>query len=226
MIPGGLSRRQLFAAGSVALLGGCFDSPIVTKLPDAIRFAVLGVPDVPLQRAAIAKLPYATISAKIGRGPRSLLVLARIEHSNLHFLSADRVALVLRKGRLVRTAGLPESVRETRSAGADPVAGLHVLSGVGEHVRYLDLEPGGRYGVPVLSTYERLGPEKITVLEIEFDTIRVRERNRALTLRWHFENEFWVDPADGFVWRSRQHMTRGLPAAEIDILKPAQIAPA
>lgn len=207
-------------------LGGCFDSPIVTKFPDAIRFAVLGEPDVPLQRAAIANLPYATITAKIGRGPRSLLVLASIERENLNFLSADRVALVLRNGRLVRTAGLPETVRETRTAGVDPVTRLHRLPDAGEHVRYLDLEPGGRYGVPVLSTYETLGAEKITILELEFDTIRVRETSHALTLRWHFANQFWVDPGDGFVWRSRQHMTRGLPPAEIDILKPARIASA
>jgi hypothetical protein len=71
------------------------------------------------------------------------------------------------------------------------------------------------------SVFEKLGPRKVRIVELDFDTILVRERNVARTLKWRFENLYWVDPGDGFVWKSRQVIARGFAPVQFEILKPA-----
>ena len=162
------------------------------------------------------------MSAKIGRGPRSLLILWREEGDEQHWMSADNAVLVTRNGRVVKTAGFPENLKDTNVAGEDPVAaGLHQLVEKVTISRTIDLDKGNNYGLPVDSTFTPLGPRTIAIVDIDFETILVREYNRAQTLNWNFTNYYWVDRFDGFVWKSRQHIARSFAPVEIEILKPA-----
>lgn len=216
-----MSRRFLLTAGLGAVAAGCVDSPVIKNAAQVARNAVVGNPDLPLQRTTISKLPYASMTARVGKGPQALLILGRIDRRELHWLSTDRAAVVTRGGRVVRTFGFPENLRETRISGEDPVDGrLHALRGDETFTRYLDLDPDRRYGVPVDSTFETIGAERIRIVELDFDVIQVRERNVARVIPWQFENVYWVDVGDGFVWRSHQHIARGFPALQYDILKP------
>lgn len=217
-----LSRRILLTGGLGALAAGCVESPVIKNAAQVVRNAVVGSPDLPLQRTTIAKLPYASMTARVGTGPQALLILGRIDGSEQHWLSTDRAAVVTLGGRVVRTFGFPENLRETRLEGEDPVDGhLHGLTGPSPFTRYLDLDPERRYGVPIDSTFETVGAETIRIVELDFEVVLVRERNAARTIDWEFENLYWVDAGDGFVWRSRQHIARGFPALQYDILKPA-----
>jgi hypothetical protein len=217
-----MTRRILLTGGLGAVAAGCVESPVIKNAAQVARNAVVGNPDLPLQRTTISKLPYASMTARVGKGPQALLILGRVEGREQHWLSTDRAAVVTRGGRVVRTFGFPENLRETRLGGEDPVDGrLHALAGTSPFTRYLDLDPERRYGVPVDSTFETVGPEKIRIVELDFDVIHVRERNVARVVNWEFENEYWVDAGDGFVWRSRQHIARGFPALQYDILKPS-----
>ena len=219
---GKVTRRILLTGGLGALTAGCVDSPVIKNAVQVARNAVVGNPDLPLQRTTVSKLPYASMTARVGKGPQALLILGRIDGAGQHWLSTDRAAVVTRGGRVVRTFGFPENLRETRLAGEDPVDGhLHALRGPSPFTRYLDVDPERLYGLPVDSTFETLGPEKIRIVELEFDVVLVRERNVARTVAWDFENLYWVDPGDGFVWRSRQHIARSFPPLQYDILKPA-----
>ena len=230
--PSAISRRA-FIAGLLSLpVAACsnigFDQSVTRALPSfaqnitrAVLFYLAGLPDYPISRDIVNNLPYASMAAKIGKGPHSLLVLWRRERDDLHWLSADNAVLVTRGGRVVKTAGLSENIRDTIFIGADPVAaGLHHGASGITSKRTLDIEPG-QYTLPVDSTFEVRGPRRITITEIDFDTILVVERNVAQTVNWSFNNLYWVDPADGFVWKSRQHIARGFPPAVIEMLKPA-----
>ena len=216
------TRRQ-FLAGSAALLAsGCVESPVMLNVVDAAKYVVSGVPGVPISRDQVAKIPYASISGKIGRGPRSILILWRVEGNEQHWMSADRAVLVTRNGRVVKTAGFPENLKDTNVLGDDPVAaGLHQLVEKVTITRTIDLDMGNHYGLPIDSTLTPLGPRTITIVEIDFETILVREDNRAKTLNWNFTNYYWVDRFDGFVWKSRQHIARSFAPVEIEVLKPA-----
>ena len=217
----GLSRRRLLLAALATGLTGCGENPLGSTVVEAFRLTVSGHPGVPIERANIAKIPYASMAAKIGRGPRSILILWQTANGEDLWLSADRAALVLRGGRIIRTAGLPENMRGTEIYGRDPlVVGLHDPANRLPHTRTIDFEATNRVTVALDSRFETIGPEIITIADIDFDTIAVREVCRARTENWLFSNLYWVDPADGFVWKSVQHIARSFPPIETEILKP------
>ena len=104
---------------------------------------------------------------------------------------------------------------------ATPIDRLqHKLTGPVRHTRYIDLDRGAHFDLVMDSVFESLGPQKVRILELDFDTILVREKNSARTLNWRFENYYWVDPSDGFVWKSRQVIARRFPPVHFEILKP------
>lgn len=215
-----ISRRNI-VFGALAL-AGCGEAKTARSLVDAFRISLIGHPDVPISRSAIGRLPYASIRAKIGKGPRSILILWRVDHDDLHWLSADAAAIVTRMGRVVKTAGLPENIRDTRSLAQDPLAiGITSQAAPDTYVRTVDVETDGPlYQLKIESRFREVGARRITIAEIEFDTILFEEICKATTLNWSFRNRFWVDPADGFVWRSEQTIARAFPQITIEVLKP------
>ena len=220
------TRRSIMLGGSSLLagflLGGCITSPIIGNAFDVAKAQVFGYPNLPLRRSTIAKLPYASMTARIGEGPQALLLLARSQGDEQHWISGlDRSVLALRGGRVMKTFGFPENLKDTRADRIDPVDRLlHKLTQPVHHTRYLDLDVGPHYGLVVDSVFESLGPRKVRIVELDFDTILVREKNVARTLNWRFENLYWVDPVDGFIWKSRQIIARSFPPVQFEILKP------
>lgn len=216
------TRRSLLLSGIGLLAFGCVESPVVKNAASVFRTQIFGHPDLPLTRDGISKLPYASMVARVGRGPQAVLILARIEGEDQHWISGvDRSVLVIRGGRVVKTFGFPENLKDTHSKQDDPVDRLlHRISAPIEHQRFVDLDVGQHYGLPIESTLIPQGPRKITIVEIELDTIMVREQNRARTVEWNFENLYWVDPGDGFVWKSTQYIARSFPPVHFEIMKP------
>ena len=214
-------RSVLFGCASL-LLGGCIKSPIVGNAFDVVKTQIFGYPDLPLQRSAVTKLPYASMTARVGSGPQALLLLARQKGGEQHWISGlDRSVLTLRGGRVVRTYGFPENLKDTRHNEIDPVNRLlHKLTEPVTHTRYIDLDLGSHFGLVIDSMFESLGPRTVRIVELDFETILVREKNTARTLNWQFENLYWVDPVDGFVWKSRQVIARSFPPVHFEILKP------
>ncbi|MBT3536865.1 MAG: YjbF family lipoprotein [Rhodospirillaceae bacterium] len=215
-------RRTLLLGGAGLLLGNCATSPILGNAVDLVKAQVFGHPDLPLRRSTVAKLPYASMTARVGTGPQALLLLARSQGDEQHWISGlDRSVLALRGGRVVKTFGFPENLKNTRADQIDPVDRLlHKLTEPVRHTRYIDLDLGSNFGLTIDSVFERIGPKKLRIVELDFDTILVRERNSARSVNWKFENLYWVDPADGFVWKSRQVIARSFPPVQFEILKP------
>jgi hypothetical protein len=131
--------------------------------------------------------------------------------------------LATRKGRIVKSAGLPETLANTIFVGPDPIItrGANQWDAPVPARRFVDIEPGAHYGITIASTIERIGVEEIEILGRRHQTILLRERAYAAHLDWSFENYFWLDMETGFVWKSIQHVTPSLPPIEIETLKPA-----
>lgn len=216
-----LTRRHLLAMAGAGLAAACSN----VRIGDVYQAAyglLRGFPDVPLTREQIARLPYASMRAKIGRGPRSLLILARYAGPDLYWMSADGALFATRGGRLVKTAGLTANLKDTRFIDPDPVApGLHRLEGAVQARRIIDIDRGHAFNVPVTAWLEPVGHERIEILGLTFDTVMVRERNLAELLDWRFENTFWADRETGFIWKSVQHIVDLFAPLEFEILKPA-----
>lgn len=184
----------------------------------------MGTPDAPFTPEYIENLPYATLTAKIGRGQRSLLVLARYDGLNLLWASANESALVTRNGRLIKTAGLERNLLDTQGISEDPiVSGRSNFEG--KFLRTVDLDTG-RYGIPIESNFDIQEQATIQILNKEHNTLVIREKNRAQSLHWNFTNTFWLDINTSFVWKSIQHFDPSTPPVEIQITKPAAPSPA
>jgi len=208
------------AAGLLA--AGCAGNPVLRTIESAAARAT-GMPrDIKIDRATIAKIPYATIQARFGGGPTALLVLNAYDGETLEWTDNDKNLLATRSGRLVKTVGFREDLRRVAFEGADPLSKAPQRLGAPANfsMRY-DLMATTLDVVQLASRLERVGDETITIAEVDFKTTRLRERCNATSTKWSFDNDYWVDIYDGFVWRSRQHFAKSLPPLTIEVLKPA-----
>jgi hypothetical protein len=216
------AQRFLIVAVFALALGACENLSELSDVQKVADFAVYGNPDVEIDRAAVEQQPWAMIRARMGLSGRVVMVLGRYDGADLHWISADYVALATRHGRIVKTAGLAESLVNTIHSDPDPVVNpAHDWKAPVKTRRVIDIEPGDHYGLTVVGTVERIAVEEIEILEFRYMTNLLRERAYVAELDWDFENYFWVDAKTGFVWKSIQHVTPSMPPVEIEILKPA-----
>jgi len=223
-----LGRRALLVGGISALCSGCarVNTPAVNDLKTIWQILSGTMPEVPISRSQVSKLPYATMRAKIGRGPRGLLALGHYKGSDLHWFSKDRALFVTRGGRIIQTAGLPENIKGTDVGPEDPVqTGLQRLTGPVRFARWIDTDFENRYQMKIESRFELIRRERISILDQEYDTILGREINRAPDIGWKFTNSYWADEKTGFIWKSRQYIAHSFGPLEFEVLKPAAAPP-
>lgn len=223
--PPGCTRRAALASVAGLAASACVTSPTLELMGSVLR----GAGDsgkgsgYALDVAQIDALPYATMGLRIGRSPPAILVLANIDGESLHWASADRVVFVMQHGRLIKTVGLPRDLASTQWAALDPLPEFRsepARSHEQQVYRYMDLRSPDDFSVPIESSFETLGDETIEILGRRHDTVRVREQVRVKKWRWSAENLFWIDKADGRIWKSRQQHCPEVPAMSFELLKP------
>jgi Group 4 capsule polysaccharide lipoprotein gfcB, YjbF len=226
-----LLRRRLLKALVLLPIAACAPSPVLTSALNNARIAVAGFPDAPVTQPQVAALPYASMLAKIGKGPRSLVVLAEQDGDTLRWISADQAVLVTRQGRILQTAGLRAAGQSVDLTGTRFDVGGDRLGQLPEQLdgavgrRLIDLASRFRHGVPVHSRFAVAGPEQITILDRVIPTVRVVEHNDCPLLKWQFDNTWWIDPQTGFVWQSVQWITPDMPVLETRVTKPEVLSP-
>lgn len=214
------TRRHLMLAAGAAALGGCASDSL------SLIGSTLGVgaPRYPISDAQIEALPYASIGVRIGGGSGVVMILATVDDESLSWVSTDRVVLITRRGRLIKSIGLTRDLLHVRETGADPLAlALRGDPAAAESrvARIIDIRPRDDFSVPVASRCERIGEDLLTVLGTPRRVIRLRERVVVRKWRWSADNLFWVDADSGRVWKSRQQFCPDVPAITIELLKPA-----
>ncbi len=213
----GLTRRATLFGGCGLLLSAC-----TASLQD-VRYVIRGPEGSQITRAQVDSLPYATVAAKLGRGPRFVGILGKAEGNDLHWNAVSTV-LVTRRGRVIRTVGLSANLTRTELVDQDPVSGLVDIEQFPVAARRLvDFGPPYRFNVMVEGVFEEVGRETVEILELQFDTRVFREKCTARDVDWKFTNTYWVDPENGINWKSRQHIHPDLPALDLDILKPPSL---
>lgn len=175
-----------------------------------------------MSREQIAALPYASLGVQVGSSPKAVVVLAKYDGEDLQWVSSDRVVLVTRKGRLIRTVGLAQDLTGVQFQAGDVLSnwGVHPLAGaVARYARRIDVMPGDAFNVLVECELAVGTPEEITILGRPRMTRRLREQMRVPLWDWTAENLFWVDPDSGYVWRSRQVYSPRVPPIAMEVLK-------
>ena len=194
----------------------------MSDVSQLVRAARTTGDDLRLTRADIERIPYASIAIRMGDGPQALLVLGRSDGDRLDWISAEHEVIVTRRGRVVKTYGLPQDLSETIFLTADPVGQPSPAgAAVQQCLRTLDIEPGHHDGVVVSSRFEKTGEETIDILGERIATELWQEHGAAPQLAWKFVNQYWIDPSSGYVWKSHQAATPSLPPLEIIVYRRA-----
>lgn len=193
---------------TVLLLQGCSDLSRASY--DTIRLATKGQPRVHPTAEQVAAKPYYQMQADSAHGS-AVLILGNLDGARQDWYGASNVVVFLEHGRIVQTAGLPANLDGLQLPASDPFArGLQHLTAPLTYTLHADWSPGYRYGVPITATLVPRGLAHIVILGQGHDLQRVDEHWSAPGLGRDVTNHYWVDPHDGFVWKSEQIVAPGI----------------
>ncbi|MBF0612036.1 MAG: YjbF family lipoprotein [Magnetococcales bacterium] len=220
-----LSRRTFCLMTLASMVTGCSSDSQFQHAAKAVQIDVSSFPDVPITRQQVDNLPYASIGAKLGKGPRSMLVLGKAHHQEAHWYSANRVAIVTRHGRIIKTAGLEKNLTNTMFYNKDPLA-TPTGQKAAKHswIRAVDMAEDQRYQIALPTTWREEGHETIEILGQTYNTLKITENVVARNMDWKYSNTFWLDAQSGIPWRSIQHFHPELPPFVIEIFKVPDLA--
>lgn len=197
--------RLAALAAATCTVAACTDVSVGSV--ESVRQAIRGGTSVHPTAASVAAQPYYQLQVSAPGGD-AVLLLVSVRGDLQGWYGPDGQALFLRHGVLVRTVGLDENLDGVAFDSGDPFAGglQHVQAPV-EYRRVLDWSPGYRYGMVATARLEPQGVEDVEILGQVHRLRRYDERVRADG--FDVVNRYWADPADGFIWKSRQHAAPG-----------------
>jgi hypothetical protein len=184
---------------------------------DALKQAVDHRADVHPTAASVAAQPYFQLQVSSHDG-EAIMILASVQGARLGWYGADGQAVFLRHGLLVKTLGLTRNLDTVLLPQEDPFAsGLQHLQQPITYVRVMDWSPGYRYGVQAQAQLSPKAMEDVEILGTVHHLRRIDERVRSAEVGLNVVNHYWVDPTDGFIWKSRQYAGPGLPLELIQL---------
>lgn len=202
--------RPVAAMVMVAVwLTGC--TSVSRSTVDTMRLYWHGTPKLSPTAEQVDAKPYFQLHVTSKNGD-AILILGNIVGTKEYWYGPSGTALVLQHGRVVQTIGLASNLDDSRVDGAsDPFAhGLQSLGSTGSYERIDDWSPGYRYGIPVHADLTSAGNVTIDILGTTHDVLLVTEHVSSKAAGYRAANRYWVDPRDGFVWKSEQEVLPGL----------------
>jgi hypothetical protein len=171
-------------------------------------------------RQHVASVPYASIGMTIGDGPQQLLVLASDSGQGLVWTSSAGIWLTTQNGRIVKTTGLRHNMTVEAQNKPDPA--MYLIDAPAQ-TRLYEFRDLGLRDVSVECRDITGAPEDIEILGTELHTLHVVEKCGAPEIGWFFNNQFWIEPQTGFVWRSIQNIHPKEQPIEIEVFRPAKL---
>lgn len=194
---------------AAALLAGC--TSVSRSTVDTMRLYWHGTPRLTPTAEQVNAKPYFQMHVT-SKGADAILILGNVDGVREYWYGPAGTALVLENGRVVQTIGLAENLDGSRIQGAtNPLAhGLQAMSAATTYDRVDDWSPGYRYGVPVHASLKTTGEASIDILGTSHAVMLVTEEVSSPVGDYHATNRYWVDPTDGFVWKSQQQVMPGV----------------
>lgn len=185
------------------MLAGCNSLTGVSY--DTIKLAISGSESV-ITTDLINELDQPALIVRLGDS-EALLVRASRYGQTSEWQGAGQ-ALVIRNGRLVQTAGIPDGNDVLAPLlPDDPFLGdLRAADGT-EVTRLVDLPSRYLTGIPQQASYKVDGTENLEIMGQDRKLVRIEERVRMPVLNMQTTNLYWLDPANGQVVASRQQLT-------------------
>lgn len=221
-VAGGWRRGWLL--WPLLLLGvhGC--TQLSRSTADAVKLSVHGKTSVEPTAAEVAAKPYYQLEVS-GPDGTAVLILGNVDGQRQAWYGSHHVVVFTEYGRVVKTSGLSRNLDELQLSGNDPfVQGLQNLATAVTYQRREDWSPGYRYGVPVKATLSPASHTVIDILGTSHRVLQVDEQLEAPAAHYRATNHYWIDPQDGFVWKSEQSIAPGLTLTLVQ-LRPYRESP-
>lgn len=213
------SWLRLLLVGTLLLAGlqGCSD--LSRSSLQAARATIKRHPRVEPTAAEVAAKPYFQMQT-ISREGSAVLILGNVDGTREAWYGAHDVVLFISEGRIVQTTGLSQNLQHLQLPAGNPFArGLQTAATPDDYQLTMDWAPGYRYGVQVQAHLVAAGKETIDILGTPHAVLRFDEQLSAPATGFRATNHYWVDPADGFVWKSQQTVAPGITLSLLQ-LKP------
>ena len=213
----------------VLLLASCLSLIGCSSIPDNVagswrysfetfKSALFGYEDFPITRELIDNIPYASIRLKIGKGPAGLLILENKERKINTWLSADQVTIVEREGKIIRTLGLINNLTSIRPQSVNHVEFVKNKDSP-IYKSFISLDNPEVFELELKVKVLNKGLEEIEIVDKKYSLIHFIEEKENRYLRWKSKDHYWVDPVDGFVWKSIQNIAPNIPPILIEVTK-------
>lgn len=187
------------------LLCGC--NPLMTASWQTLKASATGPAPIELTRAGVDAVPYPQILVTTTTS-EGVMAMARRRGDLEFWVASGKQVLMMRDGLVVRSVGLGVSLDGTRFNGESPFKrGLQHLPDGYTSTRWIDIYDGYRVDIAVNSRFSMHDIERISILDKDYALLRIDEQVDAPALDFHATNRYWVDPQDGFIMRSEQHLT-------------------
>lgn len=209
------SLTRLACVFAAAVLAGC--TTLSSSTMNAVAMTIKNHRDQTPTAAEVAARPYYQLAASTRDG-QAVLILGNVDGSREDWYGNHHVVVFLEHGQLIGTAGLPQNLDGLQQPADNPFThGLQRLNAPVEYTYTVDWSPGYRYGVAVHTRLTPAGSTQLDILGQTHNVLRIDEELDAPAAGWHTTNHYWVDPADGFVWKSVQQVAPGLPITLVQL---------
>ncbi len=182
----------------------------------SIKNALIGFEDNTITRQIVDNIPYASMTLRIGKGPKGLMILESVKGDRNIWISADSIYLVINNGRIIRTEGLENDLKSLITPSFNFKEIINgTVKGFNAYYSYKNPELNN---LKLKFSYAVREKEKITILDRTRELILIEETISNNYLGWNFTNQYWLDE-NFFVWKSVQTLSPKVPEFSIEITK-------
>lgn len=163
----------------------------------------------------INKIPYASMLVRIGKGPSALMILESVSNNNFTWVSADGIYLVTNRGRIIKTSGLPNNLKDEISSfeGWDK----EIYNDL-EFYSYVSFDKPVLNNLRISSKYKKEDKRKINLALGSKYLYLIEQTINSPDIAWLEKNKFWVDDSN-YPWKSKQYISPKLPPIYLEITK-------
>ena len=147
-----------------------------------------------------------------------MLILEIKERKKNTWLSADQVTIVEREGRIIRTLGLTNNLTSIRPQSVNHVEFVKNKDSP-IYKSFISLDNPEVFELELKVKVLNKGLEEIEIVDKKYSLIHFIEEKENRYLRWKSKDHYWVDPEDGFVWKSIQNIAPNIPPILIEVTK-------
>lgn len=207
-----LVDRRTFALAGAAALSSCAqfkNSAFLTTIENTGRRTGPAI-----DQKLVDSIPYASIELWFDGGSRALAVLAEyLDNDRLVWRTADHQSVVTWGPYVIAVIGLDVDLRSTAFVGSWS-SDLRAMVGtrVGRTLSYQT--KAQHVDVSTRSSFTQGGVEDVRIFDRRVRLRRVREHVVANSRRL-YANDYWIEEATGFCWRSRQRVIPTMPPFNI-----------